>query len=450
MLQQRRLAVSLALEQQRLASSLERGPFPIDLILMLAGTLQVLNTLLIFISSGGNIHLDSTHAALMAEYMFKRWSLPESLFSVSSFLLRCVRQHQVQQHSQAPKLYPSFEQVRLAACQNICYVSVQMFPAIYLHTEPLAEAVLRKVPPRFFDTLGCLACEGLPSHDKAASLLANLLLNSGMSDVSCNITSPMMYCPSMQQLSRRTAPSAFFRGKDVQVVLETLKAYHPELARDCLLSPHISRSLDWDEDIYPSSLSLDHAGMWPSLGVGGGDETCDAYFQPCVRDLSLQALRTMLPMLSSAAVDVQGGNLGATKSRIYATRIAAVLLSLSTRGQPLATLAPGTCGGVNAVDGSASLIAVLATAARFSSAMATQLLQALRMGHAKCECVLYQADDFMDQELRRPDLVVDCEPCYALAEGITALLLQIMRLFKAHIEAVAGDDDLDIAFGELN
>lgn len=448
------------LQQRRQAGRVSRGPFPSDILFMLASIMQVLDTVIQFLAGARTDQLN--RAARAAKFLFEDGKLLESLFLVASFLLRCVRKRQPTQHSLTADAFPPFEHIQQAAIQNLSYVVVHMFAVIYLLPEPQARAVMRRLPVRFFDVLGCLACEGLSPNDDAAWQVSHLFQDGGVTELTGHDLS-MLYRPAMQRLSRRTAPSAIKRGKDLQVVLDLLKSNHPELYEDPFLSVHIRSSADW-ENIQCGTWGLDasNSGISCSPGAGGDDETSDAYHLPCVTDQSLHLVVDQLPAISNALLSGERSTLFASEKTIFTSNLTAVLLSLQrlelgvTEGTP--------SGGMEAYN--CQLQSSLITVARYTTALATQLLQGLRMKHAECACEFYHADEFLEEEddddiiddddadeedeeikdkERRPKPVIDCEPCHALAEGMTAMLLQVMRL---HSQAKTPTPSLSAAPGE--
>lgn len=411
------------------AESALQDPYPVELLLLVASAMQVVDTLLVFLNNRNMPHLDDHHAAAIAQKLFYGGDLIRFMFPASSFLLRCVRKRKPPTQPEATTSYgyPSFQEVQRAACQNVCYVAAHMFGAMCLLDKSCSNGVIASIPDRLFDALGCLACEALSADDEAAWHITRLIWNLKFVSITNHDPNALLYCSAMQQLSRRTAPAAVSSGLDVQHVLDILRAYHQvELNMDPLLSWHIGRIPRFGITQLPKG-SPCRSNVWSGPLLGGDDETADAYFLPRVRDHSVQEFLSLLPGKTSAVHPQLGYARCASETSIFSARIAAVLISLQRCGRGWPRADPRVPAAE--VDPSVTMDQ-LVTIARCSSALATQLLQGLRSKHTACVCNFYNQLESMTEELR-PGVVVDCAQCHALSEAMTAMLLQLLPLCKA-------------------
>lgn len=435
-LQRRRLA-------QKAAGGALRDPFPVSLLFMLASVMQVVSTLLRFLASEGKSNGNTKRTVIMAETLVKEGKLFDCLSSISSFLLRCVRTRQLSsQHRPAADGYPPFEDVLLAACQNVCFACTQVFTAMYLSRRPHEKNEQESVPARFVDTLCCLACEGLPADDEAAWEVAHMFQDDGVYNLTNNTPCGLLCCSAMQQLVHRIIPSAVKRGKDAQSELELLLCCHPELEHDYLLSVHIRTTFLWSCQESRSSLLGAVTCSAPGTEESADSETAEAYFIPRVGHHSLQQILALLCGGSGSARSGIGTALCASKSSIYTARIASVLLSLNHSDLDRSARAAMASAATLAVAAPREeirntpvwnlpdlLIHHLVTAGRHSVALTIRLLQGIQQGHTGCVCDFSHEDHYMIREYQRPGVSENCLPCYALAETITALLLQMLPGF---------------------
>lgn len=200
---------------------------------------------------------------------------------------------------------------------------------------------------------------------------------------------------------------------DLENLLDAFKGYHPVISRDPLLSHRIGTSLNWPETLPKSGRLL------PIQGTGENDETADSYF--LVQDHSLQQFVNLLPAWSEVFHRCSGAPLCARESSVLMARMTAVLLSLQ---QPQAVLAAKGEGNGNL--GFLAVKDVLLVVGRFVSALATRLIHGLQFEHRKCACKLSLDPDEVLGSRSAPRS--ECVPCSNLAEGITAIVIQILRL----------------------
>lgn len=195
------------LQERRLA---QRVLFPKDLLSLLASVMQVLNALFSFFENhncneAGLSHCRPQRTATIAHSLFQDGQLVQSLHLVSSYMLRCARRRQPSS-SQQPLVAeesPSFEQVQRAACQSVCDAACSMSVAIMAMNYPEIAKVMDSIPAQFFDTLGCLACEALPSDDSRAWAVGMLAKDAYLSELNGDGTFSLTYRPAMQVLMRR-------------------------------------------------------------------------------------------------------------------------------------------------------------------------------------------------------------------------------------------------------
>lgn len=235
------------LQQRRIT---QQEVFPINLLLLLASTLQVLATLFDFLKarSYNTSHCSSDRSINLARLLFGGGNLVESVHSASMFLLRCVRQRQPPQQPPVVEESPSFKQVQRAACQSLCEASSGMFNAIPALAHHVQLIVLSAVPARFFCALGCVACEGLPADDPNLYCVTSLHGNCCRGEILDASLFSLMHCSSMQTLCRRRLPYAVKGRESLEDVLDMLTSHHPEIVSDPLLALGI-RYCHW----WPSS-----------------------------------------------------------------------------------------------------------------------------------------------------------------------------------------------------
>lgn len=401
------------LRERRLA---QHGPFPVNLLLLLASTLQVLDVLFLFFgyyshAGGCSMHFSCEHSASLARTLFEGGELLVSLHAVSLFLLRCLRTRQKPHPHQAgaAEEIPSFEQVQRVACQNVCQVVSHMFPAIKAQVEMDSIRVMCLMPSKFFETLACVACEGTPSDDLDGWAVAMLFEDEYLRLL--NYTQPLskVHCRAMQVLVRRALPDAIMRNEDLESMLKVLIGQHPQLKSNNLLSSNLKLGQNWP---WPAFCPTHDTAN--SQGSGGQDEAADAYYFPRLRDDSLRWLFDTVQACRQLRIrDVD--QLCTSGPTVLTARIIAVLLSLHRVDSELADGGQG--GGAAEVFG---LHCVLFEVARFVTMLASQLLYSLSVHHADCSLTFfYEASS-----------AVGCAPCAALAEGITAILLQLFRLHR--------------------
>lgn len=429
------------------------GPFPVLLVSVIASAMRVLDTMFCFLAMHttnvyGRYNPRPSSTSKIAERLFEGGKVMQSIHAVSAFLLRCVRTRkpppppELTDHADAPPLAsPSFEQVQSSACKHTCHAAAHAFSAATALNEPFVLNIVYRMHPRFFSTIACLACEGLRADDHAAWQVAELLRDGSLLEiVSYNNTRPgdirfdMVHSPASQHLMRRLLPDAIERRGAVGDVLELLTAYHPSIFASPLMPISMKVSTVWPSDdpnrnCWHESYMSDN---FPNRGEGGSDESADAYYMPCSEDNSLQ--RFIKLIMSSARSLRTEAVLGTSLSTSLPAKILAALLTMQrnlprtdpstlSATEAAAAIAAVADGDGRGVLGPRHLHDVLFVAASMISAMASRLFQGLRGKHAGCV-----------REGDRPAIsdvatTTECETCDGLAESMTAVMLQLIRLF---------------------
>lgn len=425
-LQQRKLA-------KQATEAVMHDPFPISVLFMLAGALQVVEELLCCLANKKNPLMNNTLAASNAAKFIQEGKLLEHLYSALCFLLRCVRRRLPSpQPRPAADPYPAFEEVLRATCQNACIASTHVFSALCMYDGPNKKHVPGSVPACFVEVLGCLACEGLTEDDTAAGQVAMLFHNSGVKELTNKRPCGLLCCDAMQQLIRRTTPSAAVRRKSMSFVLDVLTSSHPQLYEDPLLSVYMGTSSAWVSKDIRSSLLADNDPSFESAMGNVGNGAVNTLVSPCVRDESLQQLLALLSGQGSLSPK-HDATRGASTSCVFTARITAVLLSLHLpKLQAAAVLERARRGAGNALQKhlSQSVQHTLTAVACYSMAVAKKLLQGMKLGHAECECKLEET--YVMEENQQSDPLFDCGPCYALAGAMTAMLLHLLPVYHLH------------------
>lgn len=417
------------LQERKIAERVKHGLYSAELLFLLASILQMVDTLCGFLAT----HPSTAKVACM---LFESGTFIESVSSTLSFLLRCLRHRRlpVQPPLSAELPCCSYEQVLLATCQNACYASVSLMQAMLAFDGP-ALSVLSGIPTQFFQTLSCLACEGLPADDAAAWEVAKLPSTAVSGKLTNLQASSLLYCPASLLLSRRVSPHASKHCHEdasypERAVLEVLQS-HLQLEDDGLLSENFI--------LIPDRPNMEpHTELLAAQPLGVDDDRSNAYFLPRARDDSLQQFTQLLPSRSSPFFTAADGSPhSSSQGGVHMSRLTAVLLSLQHSREPL----PGQ-GERPMCEGHADLRWSLLAAARFSSALATQLLVSARNKHKQCGS---GPDPRIDSDEDDNEWVADqgtyrCQCCVAVAEGITAVNLQILRLHNAARATTGGRD----------
>lgn len=392
---------------------LARGPYPVDVLFLLAGTMQVLRGLFEF--------LDCSWSNELAAALFKADTVTDSLFSVLSYLLRCIRQPQLLQHGPLVHAYPPFQDVLHAACQAACFASARLFQGMSAQDIDDGRHTLSKLPSRFIDALGCLACEGFASDDDAAHAVSRMVRDDSLIDLLGGSPYILLFRPAMQLLSRRIILASMNSGKGLCNALDVLATYHLQLEHDPLLSYTISYSNDSVDNFYSSAARKTAA--YACLEAGGGDETCDAYFLPRVPDDTLPRLEAVLNARCHSDESGHAGSPCPETNGAWIARITAAFISLQR-----SSAEAGDGGKGMGLQPSPDLWHVLLLAARLASALTTQLLRGLQAGHAGCMPETMFQLSVTDPRQQHYASSVKCGRCHAVAEGATAMLLQILRV----------------------
>lgn len=422
------------LQQRRLKAA--QGLVSVLHLSALASAVQVLTTLFKFLAQHNTTRYGSGKprpncTSRIAESLFEGGRVAQSLHIVSSILLRCVRRRHLPQQLQQPAVddvFSTLEFQRDVACKHACHAAVNMFGAATALNEASMLNVVKRLHPHYFATLACLACEGLRSDDGAAWHVASLLKDSSLLKLleikdkeASDLRFKMVHCSAMQHLSRRVSPTAIARGESLNTVLNLLKGFHPVIEWDTLMSVQFRISMLWPAPPYWEHSAF-QADSFPAQGRGG-NENEGAYFLPCTRDSSLLDFIKQLPSYARATRSDSGALLSATLPSSLIAHITAVLLSLQhphAASAASASASAGACGkSGNGALSPSELYDVLQVVAGIASALAIRLLNSQRMGHAECPHPVHED----------PDLVGYCVHCSILAESITALMLQLLRLF---------------------
>lgn len=427
------------LQERRNAESAKRGPYPADLLYLVASALQVMDTL--FGSQCGS-------ASLSGAQLLGSLTLFKTLHTISTFLLRCVRNQALLLLVKDPSSHID-AQVQLATNQLVCYASVNVFRAVTAISScsPHIAPITSSIPDRFFDMLGCLACEGLPADDEAGWALANMSWDSLLDKLADRHVSSLLYCPSMQLLSRRVAPHAIRHCAEIiepriEYVRGVIAAHHSDIAFNPLLSENF-KCINIRRNLEPISIT---AGINPTAALqrAQSDDTCDAYYVPRASDECLQRCMALLPPRKSRFFTLADGQTrSATEGSVHLARLAAVLLSLH---RPAASNTAE--GRVSCVLEHSVLQHTLLAAARFSSALAIQMLSSVKTGHDHCLCgPLFCSESGSDNE---EGAEARCVVCSEHTEGNMALLLQIIHLHDRQgsaVKNIAGEPNTASDFG---
>lgn len=411
---------------------------------VLAGALKVLDTVFTFLGKRYEAHLHgrgpvkaSGHklTATAAARLFQGGKLFDTLLTVASLLLRSVRRGPLKAR------ISEFGFVQRAACRNLCFAVTHVFEAIYALDD--WEGMLHRLPVRLIPTVACLACDNMSPSDDAALGLVRLLSDSrllGGMDAEDPIR--VLRCPAMKHLVRRMLPLALatLQHADLQTVTDHLRAVHQELNDDELLSEHIRMSEMWPQvnpDITTRTTATSGRATANSSSSSDHqmDETSGAYLVPRVQDNSLQEFLALLRKRSITVQPKKGPALRASDDSVHTARILATLLSLQQTQAEIASPARQSSlplGGARQLSDFEMQDALL-TAGRYVSALSVRLLHALQAGHVGCACELTYEGEGMEEGWDEPRGAVRraCYPCSALAEAVTAILLQLVRLHES-------------------
>lgn len=443
------------LQERKLAALAEQGTHLYDILLLTASAMQVIDTLFLSFGRQFRDHHESSsgafsHCEVTAEIsgkMFGQGKLVKSLYMVLSFLLRCVRKRRLLQHVSSGDLCPSFEQVQSAACENACFALAHMYDAIMALSCTDSFTVLHSFPPRLIDMLSCLACEGLTSSQESAWVVSLLLQSKSLISHTGNKVFGYLQCPASKVLSQHVLPCAVRHGnaEELRQTLAVMTAYHPELDSDHLLPVHMRTSTTWTH----TTPVVDQERN-PAIGARAEDETCEGYFLPRAGYHTLAQVVGQLTTKCAVVFSVRGQATHAVEeNHALIPQIIAVLLSLQ-RPQALkgAGLLPSQ--SLQAL----TLQEVLVTVARLSTALATQLLHNLKLEHVGCPAPssTHNVSGCVGLKNQHSPGAVKCTQCSVLADGITAMLLQIMRLYHppAHVKAKIRSGELLLHFASLH
>lgn len=410
----------------------EAGPFSPNLLCVLGCTLHLLDAVCTSVAENASCSLEdgSTPEVIVnLARSLQSGQLLVHLDTALAFLLRCVRSG-APEPTIAPALHMSAAAARTYACQSVCNLCSHIFQAC--DPLPLTAQLLamRTLPARFMEKLCCVACEGLPADDpalfKVSIIIADPSLQlmvehaaaEGKTSLSARLDA-IRYIPAMHVVSRRVIPYAVKSYQDLDCVLNRLKAVHPEVSLDNLLSLRIRDTWQWQwpedgfpEDALPKPL-LPGSDQWVS--------SHDDYFVPRVRDDSLRRLVVHLAE-RSVFVNPTGSPICATSDGVYVSRLTAVLLSLQREGRDGDDVLTASDDGMKE-----SLLGV----ARYVSSLTVQLLHGTVMSHRSCACE-FDEDEFEEEEesaeVARAAAMNVCLPCSGLAEGILAMFLQLLAM----------------------
>lgn len=411
----------------------EAGPFSPNLLCVLGCTLQLLAAICTSVAENARCIEDGSTPEVIVNLAqsLQNGQLLVNLDTALAFLLRCVRSD-APEPTIAPASHMSSAGARTYACQQACNLCSHIFQACDPLPLTAQLLVMRTLPARFMEKLCCVACEGLAADDpalfKVSVIVADpslqLMVEHAAAEGEISLGARLdaiRYIPAMHVVSRRVIPYAVTSNQDLACVLNRLKAVHPQVSLDNLLSMRIRDTWQWEwpEDGFPEDAlpkpSLPGSNQWVS--------SHDDYFVPRVRDDSLRQLVVQLAE-RSVFVGPTGSRICATSDGVYVSRLTAVLLSLQRDGQ-----GPGeevlTAG--DDVSVKESLLGV----ARYVSSLTVQLLHGKVLSHRSCACE-FDEDEFEEQEgwaeVKRAAGMNVCLPCSGLAEGILAMFLQLLAL----------------------
>lgn len=142
-----------------------------------------------------------------------------------------------------------------------------------------------------------------------------------------------------------------------------------------------------------------------------------------MEDTSLWQLAELLCSWWPTTHAESGQPLCVTDSSVLIARVTAVMLSLEQR-EPK----PEAGGTVNSnARESANLDNALHMVARFVTAVTTRVLQGLQTQHATCQYdIMFELE--AESTPQRAAYRSECVPCSIMAESVTAIILQVLRL----------------------
>lgn len=406
------------LKQRRLA---ERGPFPVDVVFLVASTMQVVDTVFVFFARHSVNICDSNNrpkrTAALAGKLFLGFRLVESLVVICTHMLDCVRCHNHSHLQQIPTahLYPPLEQILSAACENICFVATHLPDAIVSLNSPELETVFNQLPKRFFATVACLACEGTMPNHEAAWGVSQLLCNASFDRVPGVSAINLLHGPAMRLLSRHSIATAIATEQyELQLILKTVRAFHPALGSHKLLSDNIC-----------ARFGLLATGSPPSSNMDSEEDESYPLF-PRAKDTSLHRLVDLLPVRSHAT-NTRNESFVPFYNGVLTGRMLAMALSMVRIPKMEDAKADEACG--------LGLQQDLLVVARYVSSLTTRLLHQERSRHTGCSPTTREegaltAEDGGDQ--------AQCIICSVKAEAMTAILLQILRLSQPEYDEESG------------
>lgn len=408
------------LRERRYAAS---GPFPSNLLCVLGSTLQLVETLCTLVHDEESLDIDrgevqkQRHILRVALALHKEGQLLEILDMALAFLLRRARD-KTRPSATAPACFLSARDAQLQSSRNMCTLGASVFKLVHALPEAACQS-FAKLPSYFMDKLCCLACEALNPDHEAAFDVTQLIVNDSLGELISRAAGEMRekvaavrYVPAMRALTCRIVPDAFSSSNPPECAFGTLVAVHVELATDPLLSPNIKGSDHWK---WPESLSADAVPVPYLPGSSTWASTPEQFF-PHAEDTSLERLVALLADESSAYYD-DGDPVYANNHSVYYARSAAVLLSILR--------SKGVSGQAEAASIQQSMLGV----ARYTSALSTQLLHAVANGHAMCDRRYkewHAADQLEPAAAKRAAAKEECLMCSSLAEGVLAMLLQLL------------------------
>lgn len=334
-------------------------------------------------------------------------------------------------------------EARQHACEQACHLCSHIFLALPAIPPPGLLTIACKLPASYMEKLCCLACEALPADNPAAWGVSCLIDDAGLQTVVdyaaalgkrsvCQRLDAVRYIPAMHVLARRVAPQALKLEGELRRCLDRTKAVHPETSLDRRLSNNFRRAWQWT---WPRNGYPDNC---PALALLPGSDKwalIDRDLVPRVGDDSLQRMVQYLD--DKCRMPGSAGRLkGATTDAVYTSRLAAVLLSLQSSSIDE--------GRAKAAHHDAQLQDSLVGVARYATATSTQLLQGAASGHSTCECSCDAAErEHVNGEAaqKRAAFSNVCLPCSRLAEGIAAMVLQVLHLNSSSIDPLSELDD---------
>ncbi|MEW5317285.1 MAG: hypothetical protein WDW38_008596 [Sanguina aurantia] len=413
---------------------------------------------------------DMGETRFIAETLHAGGTLLSFLDTALTFMLCCVRHNSdtLQQNTPSSSgaaspsnsqdfVGESKEATQRGACHHLSMVCTRLFRSMLALPEKRQLSLVSSLPQRFYERLCCIACEGLPRDDAALWEVSLLITSPSDLDVASNCTTlgdavstislkHVRDSPAMAHVSRRVLPYAIAQRPTtpgqhhLHHALDRMLLQHPELAEhDDLLSPNLLRCCSYTSGISDTSYRVAYSAF-PGERLGRSEVTSssttsstsssssidgsssgstptglDRNYVPWVHDDSLEELVLLLAAWSKGSASGKTPAL-TLNDGVPIARMMAVLLSLQ---QP--KLIPWD---VRSEANKAALRATVMGAARVAATLSQQLLQCYKAGHASCAC--YLADEAQRREVARGR--VPCLPCSALAEGMLAILLQVIRL----------------------